>query len=69
MQQKEQDRKIIIDDKLPKELNDMAATLAKVKATNPDVLALSGHSKGALTAIRQISRDASRCSNVSNDAL
>ena len=46
--------KIIIDDKLPKELNDMAATLAKVKATNPDVLALSGHSKGALTAIRQI---------------
>jgi|TARA_B100001971_G_scaffold47560_1_gene42558 branched-chain amino acid transport system substrate-binding protein len=47
--------KIIIDDKLPKELNDMAATLAKVKATRPDVLVLSGHSKGALTAIRQIS--------------
>ena len=47
--------KIIIDDKLPKELNDMAATLAKVKATNPDVLVVSGHSKGALTAIRQIS--------------
>ena len=45
---------IIIDDKLPKELNDMAATLAKVKATNPDVLVISGHSKGALTAIRQI---------------
>ena len=47
--------KIIIDDKLPKELNDMAATLAKVKATKPDVLVISGHSKGALTAIRQIS--------------
>jgi len=47
--------KIIIDDKLPKELNDMAATLAKVKATKPDVLVVSGHSKGALTAIRQIS--------------
>ena len=46
---------ITIDDKLPKELNDMAATLAKVKATNPDVLVVSGHSKGALTAIRQIS--------------
>jgi|TARA_B100002052_G_scaffold150732_1_gene137597 branched-chain amino acid transport system substrate-binding protein len=46
--------KIIIDDKLPKELNDMAATLAKVKATKPDVLVVSGHSKGALTAIRQI---------------
>lgn len=47
--------KIIIDDKLPKELNDMAATLAKVKVTRPDVLVVSGHSKGALTAIRQIS--------------
>jgi len=47
--------KIIIDDKLPKELNDMAATLAKVKATKPDVLVVSGHTKGALTAIRQIS--------------
>ena len=46
--------KITIDDKLPKELNDMAATLAKVKATQPDVLVVSGHSKGALTAIRQI---------------
>ena len=45
---------IIIDDKLPKELNDMAATLSKVKATSPDVLVVSGHSKGALTAIRQI---------------
>jgi len=47
--------KIIVDDKLPKELNDMAATLAKVKATRPDVLVVSGHAKGALTAIRQIS--------------
>jgi len=47
--------KITIDDKLPKELNDMAATLAKVKATKPDVLVVSGHTKGALTAIRQIS--------------
>ena len=45
---------ITIDDKLPKELNDMAATLSKVKATSPDVLVVSGHSKGALTAIRQI---------------
>ncbi|HJO62927.1 MAG TPA: amino acid ABC transporter substrate-binding protein [Desulfobacterales bacterium] len=46
--------KIIIDDKLPKELNDMAATLSKVKATKPDVLVVSGHTKGALTAIRQL---------------
>ena len=45
---------IIIDDKLPKELNDMASTLAKVKATKPDVLVVSGHTKGALTAVRQI---------------
>ena len=45
---------ITIDDKLPKELNDMAATLAKVKAVKPDVLVISGHTKGALTAIRQI---------------
>ena len=46
--------KIIIDDKLPKELNDMAATLAKAKALRPDALFVSGHEKGALTAARQI---------------
>jgi len=51
---KETGSKIIIDDKLPKELNDMAATLSKVKATKPDVLVVSGHTKGALTAIIQI---------------
>ena len=45
----------VIDDKLPKELNDMAATLAKVKELQPDVLVVSGHTKGALTAVRQIS--------------
>ena len=45
---------IIIDDKLPKELNDMAATLVKVKQMKPDVLVVSGHTKGALTAVRQI---------------
>jgi len=53
--QKRTGSKIVIDDKLPKELNDMAATLAKVKAEKPDVLVVSGHAKGALTAIRQIS--------------
>ncbi len=47
--------KKVIDDKLPKELNDMAATLVKVKQMKPDVLVVSGHTKGALTAIRQIS--------------
>ena len=47
--------KKVIDDKLPKELNDLAATLVKVKQMKPDVLVVSGHTKGALTAIRQIS--------------
>ena len=32
----------------------MAATLVKVKQMKPDVLVVSGHTKGALTAIRQI---------------
>ena len=45
---------VVIDDKLPKELNDMSATLTKVKAVNPDILVVSGHSKGAATAIKQI---------------
>jgi len=48
--------KIVIDDKLPPELNDMAATLNKVRALKPDVLVVSGHSKGAATAIRQMSQ-------------
>jgi len=47
--------KVVIDDKLPKELNDMSATLTKVKAVKPDILVVSGHSKGAATAIKQIS--------------
>jgi branched-chain amino acid transport system substrate-binding protein len=45
---------IVIDDKLPKDLNDMAATLTKVKAVKPDILVVSGHDKGATTAVRQI---------------
>ncbi len=46
--------KIIIDDKLPRDLNDMSATLTKTKALKPDLLLVSGHSKGAVTAGRQI---------------
>ena len=46
--------KVVIDDALPKELNDMTATLQKVKALKPDLLIVSGHSKGAMTAIKQI---------------
>jgi branched-chain amino acid transport system substrate-binding protein len=48
--------KVIIDDKLPKELTDMTATLTKVKALKPDLLIVSGHSKGAALAIRQTSQ-------------
>ncbi|MDA0998557.1 MAG: amino acid ABC transporter substrate-binding protein [Proteobacteria bacterium] len=46
--------KVVIDDKMPRDLNDIAATLTKVKALKPDVLLLSGHEKGAATAARQI---------------
>ena len=46
---------IVIDDKLPPELNDMAATLTKVKAVRPDILVVSGHAKGATLAVRQVS--------------
>lgn len=45
---------VVIDDKLPPELNDMSATLAKVRALRPDLLVVSGHAKGAALAIRQI---------------
>ncbi len=44
---------VVIDDKLPREANDMAATLLKVKALRPDVLLVSGHSKGAALLVRQ----------------
>ena len=46
--------KIVIDDKLPRDLSDMTATLTKVRALKPDLLLVSGHSKGAATAARQI---------------
>jgi branched-chain amino acid transport system substrate-binding protein len=46
--------KIVVDDKLPRDLSDMSATLTKVKALKPDVLVVSGHTKGATTAARQI---------------
>lgn len=45
---------VVIDDKLPPELNDMSATLAKVRALRPDLLVVSGHAKGAALAIRQL---------------
>jgi branched-chain amino acid transport system substrate-binding protein len=45
---------VVIDDKLPPELNDMSATLAKVKALKPDILVVSAHEKGPPLAIGQM---------------
>ncbi|MBP81492.1 MAG: amino acid ABC transporter substrate-binding protein [Acidiferrobacteraceae bacterium] len=47
--------KAVVDEKLPRDLSDMSAILTKVKLLKPDVLIVSGHSKGAATAVRQIS--------------
>ena len=46
--------KIVIDDKLQRDLSDMTATLTRVRTLKPDILVVSGHSKGAATAARQI---------------
>lgn len=46
--------KVIIDEKLPRDLSDMSAILTKVKLLKPDLLIISGHAKGAVTAVRQI---------------
>ena len=45
---------VVIDEKLPRDLADMSAILTKVKLLKPDLLIISGHSKGAATAVRQI---------------
>ena len=45
---------VVIDDKMPRDLNDISSTLTKVKALKPDVLLASGHSKGAATLARQV---------------
>ena len=42
-----------IDDRMPKDLNDITTFLTKVKALKPDLL-ISGHEKGAATAARQM---------------
>ena len=51
---KKYDMKVIVDEKLPRDLSDMSAILTKVKLLKPDLLIVSGHSKGAATAVRQI---------------
>lgn len=45
---------IVADDQLPPDLNDMTPTLIRARALKPDVLVVSGHAKGAATAIRQL---------------
>ena len=51
---KKYNMQIVIDDKLPRDLSDMSTTLTKVRAVKPDLLVVSGHSKGAATAARQL---------------
>lgn len=46
--------KVVIDEKLPRDLSDMSSILTKVKLLKPDLLIVSGHSKGAATAVRQM---------------
>jgi len=48
------DMQIVVDEQLPRDLSDMSAILTKVKLLKPDLLVVSGHSKGAATAVRQI---------------
>jgi branched-chain amino acid transport system substrate-binding protein len=47
--------KLVVDDQFPRDLSDITPTLTKIKALKPDVLIISGHSKGAATGVRQIS--------------
>jgi branched-chain amino acid transport system substrate-binding protein len=53
-QAKKNGMKIVLDDKMPRDLSDISATLTKVKVLKPDILLFSGHTKGALTAARQM---------------
>ncbi len=46
--------KLVVDDQMPRDLSDISPSLTKVKALKPDILVTSGHTKGAVTAARQI---------------
>ena len=46
--------KVVVDDRFPRDFADMSATLTKVKILKPDLLLISGHSKGAALATRQL---------------
>ena len=45
---------VVLNEELPKDLNDMTAILEKVKQVKPDALFVTGHDKGATTAAKQI---------------
>jgi branched-chain amino acid transport system substrate-binding protein len=45
---------IVIDDKFPRDINDMTPSLTKVRALKPDLLVVSGHDKGALLGARSV---------------
>ena len=45
---------LAVDDIFPDTLDDISESLAKVKALKPDLLLISGHAKGAATAVRQL---------------
>jgi len=53
-QMKKYGMKLVVDDQMPRDLSDISPSLTKVKALKPDVLVTSGHTKGAVTAARQI---------------
>jgi branched-chain amino acid transport system substrate-binding protein len=44
----------VVDDRMPKDLNDITGFFTKVKALKPDLLLISGHEKGAATAAREM---------------
>ena len=44
----------VVDDRMPKDLNDITSFFTKVKALKPDLLLISGHEKGAATAAREM---------------
>ena len=44
----------VVDDRMPKDLNDITGFFTKVKALKPDLLLVSGHEKGASTAAREM---------------
>ncbi len=48
---------IVIDDKLPAEMDDMSVTLTKVRARKPDLLVVSGHTKGVLLGMREVAEE------------